>query len=79
MHFGFHSKNAILDVALHHVCLMCAILHSDLQVIHSDFQPFSTFHCSEYVSEYKSVLFLFNNALIHLINVSIIKVKRYFE
>ena len=29
-------------------CLMCAVLlqHSDLQVIHNDFQLFSTLYCS---------------------------------
>ena len=44
----------ISDVVL---CVLCMqVLHSDLQVIHGDFQPFSTLHCTWYVNEdmYKS-------------------------
>ena len=56
--FDFWGKKSVIsDVAL---CVLCIrVLHGDLQVIHSDFQLFSTVHCSWRVSEYKSVLLLF--------------------
>ena len=49
------KKSVISDVA---VCVLCMrVLHSDLRVIHGNFQLFSTLHCSWCMSEYKSVLF----------------------
>ena len=59
------KKSVISDVALHHVCLVCAVLQVYLHVILCDFQVFSISHCSLCLSEYKSVLLLFNYALIH--------------
>ena len=62
--FNFQETISVIsDVAM--CVLRMWVLNGDLQVIHGDFQLFSTLHCSWCVSEYKSVLLLFNYALTH--------------
>ena len=57
------TKKAISYVGLCVVCIR--VLHGDLQMIHGDFQLFYALHCYWCVSEYKSVLLLFNYTLVH--------------
>ena len=57
------KKKAISYVGLCVVCMR--VLHGDLQMIHGDFQLFYALHCYWCVSEYKSVLLLFNYTLVH--------------
>ena len=51
---------------------LVGVVHGDLQVINGDFKLFATLHCSWCVSEYKSVLLLFNKTEFELLSVVVV-------